>query len=205
MSPELVVALFVAVVVPLVSFRLALRQDHTRWVREQRAQVYIDLLTEAYAEQQWMEADAADAATRARLTASSPDLRLPPLERARLGSRATIYASRSVNALFNRMSAEHFWSGPWGRPANEGDRIGGRIRIAEIVDELQKAVRTELRTDKLLPAFQSDVLRKPTPFQRQMQRDAQAFTAEQPAGRPEATGDEEYGADEADERPAPGH
>jgi hypothetical protein len=37
------IASTIAVVVPLVSFRLALRQDHSRWLREQRAQLYVNL------------------------------------------------------------------------------------------------------------------------------------------------------------------
>ena len=42
--PALIAAI-IAVVVPLVSFRLALRQDHSRWLREQREELYVDLLT----------------------------------------------------------------------------------------------------------------------------------------------------------------
>jgi hypothetical protein len=38
-------AAIIAVVVPWVAFRLALRQDRARWLREQRAQLYVDMLT----------------------------------------------------------------------------------------------------------------------------------------------------------------
>jgi hypothetical protein len=91
------IAAIIAIVVPWLAFHLALRQDHTRWLREQRAEVCVDLLTEAYAEQQWLEFDMADDDTRQSWAAHFHDLRLPPLERARLGVRATMFASRTVN------------------------------------------------------------------------------------------------------------
>jgi len=62
MHAETVVALIsigfgviIAVTVPWMTFRLALRQDQARWLREQRAELYVDLLTEAHAETQWLE------------------------------------------------------------------------------------------------------------------------------------------------------
>jgi hypothetical protein len=69
------VAAIIAVTVPWQAFRLALRQDQARWLREQRAQLYADLLTEAYAEQQYVEHAMAseDVKKRIRFT----DLRLP--------------------------------------------------------------------------------------------------------------------------------
>lgn len=115
-----VVAVIIAVGVPQISFRLALRQDRTRWLLEQRAQLYVDLLTEAYAEQQWIELDCASKDVREAMREHFTDLRLPPLDRARLGVRATMFASRTVNRLFNRLPAEAFWSTPLGRPLNEG-------------------------------------------------------------------------------------
>jgi hypothetical protein len=36
-------------------FRLALRQDAINWLRGQRAQLHLDLLTEAQAEQEWLK------------------------------------------------------------------------------------------------------------------------------------------------------
>lgn len=63
--PALIAAI-IAVVVPLVSFRLSLRQDHSRCLREQRAELYVDLLTESYAEQKWLEMDMADEEVRKR-------------------------------------------------------------------------------------------------------------------------------------------
>jgi len=34
-----------------MAYRLTLRQDAIRWLRERRAQLYVDLRTEAHAEQ----------------------------------------------------------------------------------------------------------------------------------------------------------
>ena len=81
-----------------------------RWLREQRAQLYVDLLTEAYAEQQHFEYTTADDESRERMREYFVDLRLPPLERARLGARGTIFASRAVNQAFNRLGREGFWA-----------------------------------------------------------------------------------------------
>ena len=43
-----------ALLVAIIGFWLALRQDKVRWVREKRSELYIDLLAEAHAEEQWM-------------------------------------------------------------------------------------------------------------------------------------------------------
>jgi hypothetical protein len=48
---SVIVSAAIKVTVPWVAFRLTLRQDQARWLREQRAQVYVDILVEAYAEQ----------------------------------------------------------------------------------------------------------------------------------------------------------
>jgi hypothetical protein len=57
-------ATIIAIWVPWVAFRLALRQDQARWLREQRAQLYVDLLTEAHAEKEHLEYTLADDDTR---------------------------------------------------------------------------------------------------------------------------------------------
>jgi hypothetical protein len=101
------VAAVIAVVVPGMTFRFALRQDAARWLREQRAQLYIDMLTEAQAEQKWIEHTLADKTVQERMMAPYfTDTRLPPLERARLGARGAVYSSQTVNRLFNRLMAE---------------------------------------------------------------------------------------------------
>lgn len=91
------IAAVIAVAVPWLTFRLALRQDRARWLREQRTQPYADLLTEAYAEQQYFEYDVADEETRERMREYFVDFRLPPTDRARLGARSAILASPTVN------------------------------------------------------------------------------------------------------------
>src|SRR6266571_2761071 len=55
------IAVIIAVVVPWFTFRLALRQDRDRRQHDQRAQLYMDLLTEAYAETKQFEHEIADA------------------------------------------------------------------------------------------------------------------------------------------------
>jgi hypothetical protein len=164
-----IVATAIAIVVPQISFRLTLRIDHTRWMREQRAAVYVDLLTEAYAEQQWLEFDMADDEQRKRMRTHEPDLRLPPLERARLGVRASMYGSKSVNRLFNLLPAEMFWSTPFSGKPTEGEKITARMRVSAVVDELQKVIRAEMETDHVLPAAYSALLREPHPAERAMQ------------------------------------
>src|SRR6266545_8350407 len=141
-------AAIIAVSVPVMTFRLALRQDQVRWLREQRAQLYVDLLTEAYAEQQYFDYEIADDETRERMRRYFVDLRLPPLERARLGARGTIFASRTVNQLFNRMQAEAL--DPMLKPIrHEGDRTAVRVRVAGTLEELQAAIRQELGADDI--------------------------------------------------------
>jgi hypothetical protein len=88
------IAAIIAIVVPLVSFRLALRQDQARWLREQRTQLYVDMLTEALGEEQRLEYTMADDDTRERMKSWFTDLRMPALERARLGARGTAYGSK---------------------------------------------------------------------------------------------------------------
>jgi hypothetical protein len=156
MHAETVVALvstglaaIIAVTVPWVAFRLALRQDQARWLREQRAQLYVDLLTEAYAEKEWLEYAMADDETRETMRTYFHDLRLPPLERARLGARGTIFASKTVNLLFNRLGGEA------GRAMlnprrDEGVRLVTRMAMAGALDKLEGAVRRELGTDRIL-------------------------------------------------------
>ena len=64
------------------------------------------MLTEAYAEKEWLEYAMADDETQERMRRYFHDLRLPPLERARLGARGTIFGSKTVNQLFNRLGGE---------------------------------------------------------------------------------------------------
>ena len=161
-----IVAAVIAIVVPQVSFRLTLRVDQTRWLREQRATVYVDLLTETYAEQQWLELDMADEETRRRMLTYTTDLRLPPLERARLGVRASMYGSRSVKDLFNRLPAEIFWNTPIVGEPTESQKREARLRVGAILEELQRVIRAEMETDRLLLTAKSSLLQEPHPAQR---------------------------------------
>jgi hypothetical protein len=142
-------AAIIAVSVPWMTFRLALHQDQARWLREQRTQLYADLLTEAYAEQQYFDYEIADDDTREQMRRYFVDLRLPPLERARLGARGTILASRTVNRLFNRLQGEAMNSLLITRPRHEGDRLVARMRVGRALDELQAAIRRELGADTI--------------------------------------------------------
>jgi hypothetical protein len=87
-------ATVVAVAVPWFTFRLALRQDHVHWIREQRSELYVDMLAEAYAEQEWLKLETAAPATQEMGRQFFVDKRLPPAERSRLGVRGTILGSR---------------------------------------------------------------------------------------------------------------
>lgn len=142
-------AAIIAVVVPWMAFRLALRQDRARWLREQRAQLYVDMLTEAHAEQEYFHYAMAADEDRERMRKHWADLRLAPLERARLGARGTIFASRTVNRLFMQVEAQ-------GRAImfepqlDEGRQIVVRMRIADALAELEDAIRRELGADRIL-------------------------------------------------------
>src|SRR5438874_7570388 len=118
----------IAVSVPWVTFRLALRQDQVRRIHEQRTQLYIDLLTEAYAEQQYFEFATADDETRERMGVYFHDLRLPPMERARLGARGTGFASAEVNRLFNKLQGHALIATLAGAKRNEADRLTALMR-----------------------------------------------------------------------------
>src|SRR5215469_1597465 len=137
--------------VPWITFRLALRQDQIRWLREQRAQLYVDLLAEAHAEQKWLQYALADDGTRGAMREHfvATDTRLPPLERARLGARGTIFGSQTVNRLFNQMTGEI------GRLSLNAERLDpdmlrmrARVVIGDIMDQLEAAIRRELGADR---------------------------------------------------------
>jgi hypothetical protein len=137
-------SLVIAVSVPWVTFRLALRQDQIRRIHEQRSQLYVDLLTEAYAEQQYFEFETADDETRDRMRVYFHDLRLPPMERARLGARGTGFASAEVNRLFKRLQGLALEAILTGARRNEANRLVARMKVGEALEELQQAVRREL-------------------------------------------------------------
>ena len=136
-------AVIVAVVVPYWTFRLALRQDQARWLREQRAQLYVDLLTEAYAEQEYLHYAIADDEAKEWMRVHFTDLRLPPVERARLGARGTIFGSKAVNKLFNRLQGEAGRATL--RPQMDmGGQTIVRMQVAGTMDELEAAIRNAI-------------------------------------------------------------
>lgn len=142
-------ATVVSVVVPWLAFRYTLRQEQSHWLREQRASVYVDLLTEAYAEQQHLLDRLQQAAGLPPSTEA--DLRLPPMERALLGTRGTMYASRDVIRLFGRIAqihAQHTILRDRSHPA-EAVLISGRVAIGGALDDLQAAIRGELGADQI--------------------------------------------------------
>jgi hypothetical protein len=146
-----VIAVIVAIAVPFFTFRLALRQDLVRRLRDRRADLYVDLLTEAIAEQRFFEYDIADDDTQKRMRAYFHDLRLPPLERARLGSRGTIFASRMVNRLFVLLQGEAASATLPRRPKDDGERLIARMNVGKAFDELETAVRREMGADEIEP------------------------------------------------------
>ena len=112
-------------VIPTVGFWLTLRQDSVRWYREQRADLYVDLLTEADAERSWLAgvlaraevAEIVDGLDPDRIkeldeqSAGPSDTRLEPYARARLGARAAAYASDAVVKKFNELQRTGFLFG----------------------------------------------------------------------------------------------
>jgi hypothetical protein len=158
MDPGTWVALFaallatvVAVVVPWATFRFAMRQDQVRWVREQRSELYMDMLAEAHAEQEWLRLETAPAAIQERARKTFTDKRLPPVERARLGARGDIVGSRPVNQMFNRVGGEALRLLMSSRLEDDPDAIQMMVdvRLGGLIDDLRDAIRHELGADRV--------------------------------------------------------
>ena len=121
MEPETIAALLISiVVVPFAAwtaYQFGVRQDRQKWLREQRAELYVDLLVEGYAEKQWCIGQLVH---REMIDASEPgdpygrvaewkrdrdqlipDVRLEPVARAKLGARMAAYSTPEVARLFN--------------------------------------------------------------------------------------------------------
>jgi hypothetical protein len=141
----------VAVVVPWAAFRFAMRQDHVRWVREQRADLYVDMLGETYAEMEWLKVETAPPGIQEAARKIFTDMRLPPTERARLGARGTILGSRPVNRLFNQVSGEAGRLLMSSRIGANPDAIQIQINVqlSGLIDELREAIRLELGSDRV--------------------------------------------------------
>jgi hypothetical protein len=146
------------VLVPLVGFWLALRQDSVRWYREKRADLYIDLLAEAHAERMMMdERSARDEIAQIELESSDParatdavaefdamgfpDTHLPPLERALLGARSAAYASDEVIRRFNRLGRLGLLPGLAPRFAPLMQRVEAATAFAELEEQIKRELR----------------------------------------------------------------
>ncbi len=105
----------------------------------------------AVAENEYIEYDIADDKTRKRMDAYRTDLRLPPLERARLGSRGTIFASRAVNRLFTKLQGVALNATLVSRPKNETERLAARMAVLDAFNALEAQVRKELGADEIEP------------------------------------------------------
>jgi hypothetical protein len=157
--PSLIAAI-VSVTVPWVTFRLAVRQDRGRRLDERRAELYVDMLLEAHAERQWFEHEVAveearqqaDEEARERMRRHFVDLRLSPLERARLGARGTAFASAPVNRAFNRLQSVMAWATLTSK-RSEAERLTDRVHVAEAFAALETAIRRELGADERRSAF----------------------------------------------------
>jgi hypothetical protein len=144
------IAVIVAIFVPWFTFRFALKQSRIDRLHDQRAQLYVDLLTEAVAEKNYFEFDIADDEARERMKSYRTDLRLPPMARARLGSRGTIFASRKINGLFNKLQGVALMT-TLVRPKNEGERIAARLAVLDAFNALEAQVRKEMGADEIEP------------------------------------------------------
>jgi hypothetical protein len=137
-----------------MAYRLTLRQDAIRWMRERRAQLYVDLLTEAHAEQFYLAfvTSSDTAREQMREVFAETDTRLPPLERARLGASGSVFGSPKVRGLYELLMAE-----AWpvslnpGRFRSDEARMRVLARTAGILGDLEAAVRRELGADRISP------------------------------------------------------
>jgi hypothetical protein len=160
-----IIAAIIAVSVPWFTFRLALRQDQQRWLREQRTDLYVDVLTEAYAEEFYLEYTMTDPETQQRTQPlfSRNDVRLPPLERARLGSRAEMLGSPTVNRLFNEIGSVSMRLKLMRGVEDEGKAMIARVEMGRIRDQLREAVRHELGADRIVIAPDSRAVEPQNP------------------------------------------
>ena len=133
-----------------MAYRLTLRQDAIRWLRERRAQLYVDLLTEAHAGQFYLGfvTSSDTAREQMREVFAETDTRLPPLERTRLGANCSVFASPKVRGLYDLLFAEAWPVRLYPvRFRSDEARVRVLARTAGILGELEAAVRRELGAD----------------------------------------------------------
>ena len=135
-----------------MAYQLTLRQDAIRWLRERRAQLYVDLLTEAHAEQAYLAfiTSSEQAREQMREVFAATDTRLPPLERARLGAQGSVFGSQQVTGLYDLFMAEAWPVSLYpGRFRADEARMRVLARTAGLLGELEVAVRRELGADRI--------------------------------------------------------
>lgn len=112
------------------------------------------MLTEAHAEQFYLAfvTSTDTAREQMREVFAETDTRLPPLERARLGARGSVFATPRVRGLYELLMAEA-WpvSVNPGRFRSDAARMRVLARTAGILGELEAAVRRELGADQIPP------------------------------------------------------
>jgi hypothetical protein len=114
----------------------------------------VDLLMQAHAEQFYLSfvTSSDTAREQMREVFAETDTRLPPVERARLGARGSVFASPEVRGLYELLFAE-----AWPVSVNPGRfrtyeaRMRVLARTAGILGELEAAIRRELSTDRMPP------------------------------------------------------
>jgi len=133
-----------------MAYQLNLRRDAIRWLRAHRAQLYVEMLLQARAEQFYLSfITSSDIAREGmREVLAETDTRLPPLERALLGANGSVFASPEVRGLYERLFAE-----AWpvevnpGRFRSDEARLEVLGRTAGILCELEAAIGRELGAD----------------------------------------------------------
>jgi hypothetical protein len=133
-----------------MAYRLTLRRDAIRWLRERRARLYVDLLMQARAQQFYLSfiTSSDTAREQMREVFAETDTRLPTRDRARLGARGSVFASPEVRGLYELLFAE-----AWpvevspGRFRSDEARLKVLGRTARILGELEAAICRELGTD----------------------------------------------------------
>jgi hypothetical protein len=79
-----------------------------RWLRDHRAQLYVDMLTQARAQQFYMSVITSSETAREQMREvfAETDARLPLLERSRLGANGSVFAGPKVRGLQELLFAE---------------------------------------------------------------------------------------------------
>jgi len=133
-----------------MAYRLNLRRDAIRWLRQHRAQLYADMLTQARAEQFYLSVVTGSDTARMREVFAETDTRLPTPERAHLGARCSLFASREVRGSYELLFAEA-WPVEVNPARFRSDEARIRVlgRTARILVDLEAAIRRELGADQV--------------------------------------------------------